>query len=150
MPTRTFRAAGVHTWILTAESMPSVTRFTVDASGSTHEILLQPLPQHNTAAKSAGKGKPRTRKPSSTEEVTPTWGNINPPPFSRPKQDDERLNRLEAKIEQLDQRQSTFETRVESKFDHISDSLRQILAASHSRAREASGDTPPPKFPKQN
>ena len=32
VPTRTFRAAGVHVWILTAESIPKVTRFTLDVS----------------------------------------------------------------------------------------------------------------------
>lgn len=150
VPTRTFRAAGVHTWILTAEDMPTVTRFTVDANGSTHEILLQPLPQNTAAAKGNGKGKQRGRKPTGPDEPPSTWGNIPNPLLGKSKQDDERLNRLEARIEQLDQRQSSFETRVESKFDHISDSLRQILAASHSRSREVSGETPPSKFPKQN
>lgn len=66
------------------------------------------------------------------------------------KQEEERLTRLESRFYQLEQRQAGFETRVESKFDQISDSLRQILAASHQRPREASGETPPPKLPKQS
>lgn len=75
------------------------------------------------------------------------------PAFKAPQlgsqQNDDRLNRLEARFDQLEKRQTSFEGRVESKFDHISDSLRQILAASSTRAREVSGETPPPKFSKQ-
>ena len=43
-PTRTYRAAGVHTWILTAERMPKENRFSLHADGSTHEIPSSQLP----------------------------------------------------------------------------------------------------------
>lgn len=61
VPTRTFRAAGVHTWILTAEKLPSETRFSVDADGSTHEILLQQATQVTSQAKGQGKAKHKAR-----------------------------------------------------------------------------------------
>lgn len=71
-------------------------------------------------------------------------------PPTKTKPDDERLGKLEARFEQLEQRQASFEGRVEGKFDSIQDSLRQILAASHSRSREVTGETPPSKYPKQS
>ena len=118
--------------------------------GTVHEILLQPVsPTAHTAkglAKGKGKGKNQKTK---AEEHQASWA----PPAqlvpTRSKQDEERLTRLETRFDQLEQRQVGFENRVESKFDHISDSLRQILAASHQRSREPTGETPPPKLPKQ-
>ena len=70
------------------------------------------------------------------------------PAHIQPKSDDDRLGKLESKFEQLEQRQTPFEARLQ-KFDHISDSLRQLLAASHPRAREGVSETPPRKYPKQ-
>ena len=150
VPTRTFRTAGVYSWVLTAESMPKVTRFSVDAGGSTHETLLQHTPSTPQATKGQGKGKTKAKK-AITHQDRPSDGWGAPLIISQPKhkQDDDRIGSLEARFDQLEQRQSSFEGRVESKFDTISDSLRQLLAASHPRAREGSGETPPPKFPKQ-
>ena len=150
VPTRTFRAAGVHVWILTAESIPKVTRFTLDVEGTVHEILLQPVSPtaHTSKGLAKGKGKGKNQK-TKAEEHQASWA----PPAqlvpTRSKEDEERLTRLETRFDQLEQRQVGFENRVESKFDHISDSLRQILAASHQRSREPTGETPPPKLPKQ-
>lgn len=127
--------------------MPSTTRFTVDASGSTHEILLQQVQQPQAPGKGQGKGKSKSKK-QPADPPPMQWGQA-PAQILTTKHDEERIQRLEAKIDQLDQRQSTFEQRVEGKFDHISDSLRQILAASQTRHREATGESPPSKFPKQ-
>ena len=147
VPTRTYRAAGVYTWVMTAETMPAVTRFTVDANGCTHEILLQQIHHMPAPNKGSGKGKPKSTKQPADTSPAP-WGPSAHQALSN-KRDDERISQLEAKIEQLDHRQSNFEQRVEGKFDHISDSLRQILAASQTRHRETTGETPPSKFSKQ-
>lgn len=119
VPTRTYRAAGVHTWVMTAETMPSTTRFTVDASGSTHEILLQQVQQPQAPGKGQGKGKSKSKK-QPADPPPMQWGQA-PAQILTTKHDEERIQRLEAKIDQLDQRQSTFEQRVEGKFDHISE-----------------------------
>lgn len=97
--------------------------------------------------KGSGKGKPKSTKQPADTSPAP-WGPSAHQALSN-KRDDERISQLEAKIEQLDHRQSNFEQRVEGKFDHISDSLRQILAASQTRHRETTGETPPSKFSKQ-
>lgn len=150
VPTRTYRAAGVHTWLLTAEKMPSVTRFSVDANGETCEILIQQDFQPPRPSKGQGKGKHKSGK-QQLKDASPTdsW---RPPYIAAqvpPKADEDRLGRLESRFDQLEQRQVSFEARVDGKFDHISDSLRQLLAASNPRAREGHGETPPPKYPKQ-
>ncbi|CAK9092493.1 unnamed protein product, partial [Durusdinium trenchii] len=44
IPTRTFRAAGVHTWQLGFQAMPTVLTFTVKINGALHQILLTPTP----------------------------------------------------------------------------------------------------------
>lgn len=151
VPTRTFRAAGVHVWILTAETVPKVTRFTLDVEGTVHEILLQHVTNTTTNTKGQpkgkGKGKPTCMR---ADENQPSWSVQQPPLPARNKQEEERLSRLETRFDQLEQRQAGFETRVESKFDHISDSLRQILAASHQRTREVTGETPPSELQKQS
>ena len=41
IPTRTFRVAGVVTWILAFDRKPGIDRFTIEANGIPHEILLQ-------------------------------------------------------------------------------------------------------------
>ena len=134
-------------WVMTAETMPTVTRFTVDANGCTHEILLQQIQHMPAPNRGSGKGKPKSTKPPA-ETPPASWGSSTHQVLSN-KRDDERISKLEAKIEQLDHRQSNFEQRVEGKFDHISDSLRQILAASQTRHRETTGETPPSKFSKE-
>lgn len=149
VPTRTFRAAGVRTWILTSETLPSITRFTVDADGATCEILLQQITSGNNAAKGQAKGKQKPRAAKSHPTSTTSWS-PHATLAQAPQQDDERLGKLEARFDILEKRQCSFENRVESKFDHIADSLRQILAANHTRGRETSGETPPPKHPKQS
>ena len=150
VPTRTFRAAGVYSWVLTAETMPKITRFSVDAGGSTHEILLQHTPSTPQVSKGHGKGKTKAKKAIQHLDRHPDgWGAPLIISQTKHKQDDDRISTLEARFDQLEQRQSSFEGRVESKFDTISDSLRQLLAASHPRAREGCGESPPSKFPKQ-
>lgn len=152
VPTRTFRAAGVHTWVLTAETVPKLTRFTVDANGETYEILLQQVLPSSYPTKGQGKGKQKSKAANThnTEQAASTWQPPYSIPAPKPHADDEGIGKLEARFDKLEQRQTAFEGRVESKFDHISDSLRQILAASHTRGREVTGETPPSKFPKQS
>lgn len=61
-------------WILTAESIPKVTRFTLDVDGTVHEILLQPVANPSTSSKGQpkGKGKGKTQK-IKAEEGPNVW-----------------------------------------------------------------------------
>ena len=106
------------------------------------------------SAKGTGKGKQgkggRQSKLDQEEKSVP-WIAVTP------QQDRSRIDALETKFEQLgkqfnnmEQRQTHFESKFDGKFQEITDGLRQLLQASAQRTRDASGETPPPKQPRQN
>ena len=71
--------------------------------------------------------------------------------------DRRRLDTLEAKFDTLqgqvtgiEKKQSVMETKLDSRFDDISDTLRQLLQMSTSRSHEKTGETPPSKMPKMS
>ena len=145
LPMRTFRNAGVHVWVIACEKEISAEQFSIDINGHVHQILIQQITSTGGLkglgkgiSKGAGKGK---KKGQAVEP--PAWsGPIVP---ARVKGDDTRLDNLEARFERLESRQQQFEGKVDSKFDSISDALRQLLANTNPRAREPSGETPPSK-----
>ena len=155
IPLRTYRSAGVHVWILCFEAQPGQKQFTVSIDDVLHEILLTEYqPTQLRSAKGSGKGKQgkggRAPKPAPEEKTMP-WVAV------APQQDRSRIDALETKFEQLgkqfntmEQRQSHFESKFDNKFQEITDGLRQLLQASAQRTRDATGDTPPPKQPRQN
>ena len=148
IPMRTYRAAGVHTWVVTAQSPPKASRFTLEINRELVEILVQEVTPHQPVRQSGkGKAKGKSKGHDRPAEVPSSW-NLKAPiqPASRP--EDTRLDRLEERFEKLENRQSQFEGRVDSKFDTIQDSLRQLLANTNPRTREASGETPPGKHQK--
>ena len=155
IPLRTYRSAGVHVWILCFENPPGQKQFTVSIDDVLHEILLTEYqPMQVRSAKGAGKGKQgkggRQSKLDQEEKPVP-WIAVTP------QQDRSRIDALETKFEQLgkqfnnmEQRQTHFESKFDGKFQEITDGLRQLLQASAQRTRDASGETPPPKQPRQN
>ena len=155
IPLRTYRSAGVHVWILCFEAPPGQKQFTVAIDDVLHEILLTEYqPTQLRSAKGSGKGKQgkggRASKPVPEEKTMP-WVAV------APQQDRSRIDALETKFEQLgkqfntmEQRQTHFESKFDNKFQEITDGLRQLLQASAQRTRDATGDTPPPKQPRQN
>ena len=65
-------------------------------------------------------------------------------------QESARIDKLEERFNKFEAKHSRFEDKVESRFEHISDSLRQLLqTVGPSRPREITGETPPPKQAKQ-
>ena len=147
IPMRTYRAAGVHTWVVTAQEHPKTSRFTLEINQDVVEILVQELGQ-NAPVRSAAKGKSKgkSKAPSKPEEAVHSWSTKTPGTGPRP--EDGRLDRLEDRFEKLEARQSQFEGRVDTKFDAIQDSLRQLLANTNPRPREATGESPPTKHVK--
>ena len=144
VPTKAFRAAGVYGWTLAFEKKPALTKFTVQINSSTHEILLaEPV---SIAPKQNRQQPPKSR----TKQNQPAASQVQyPPPVSK-HPDSDRIDRLEAKIQHLDSRQTNLETQLNSRFDQVGAQLQQILNnTSQPRQREPSGETPPPKFPKQ-
>ena len=148
VPMRTYRVGGVNVWVLAFESAPDAKlhQFTVQINQQLHEILLTEAP-----APSAGKGSAKGKGKKREETVVPK---NNPPPLLT--SDRQRLDSLEAKFDSLgkqvssiEEKQTAFESKIDSKFETINDSLRQLLQQSQPRVRESnSGDTPPPKHPK--
>ena len=150
LPLRTYRAAGVHVWIVTTDKKPDVSSFPLQINADVVEILIQEV-EHGPVkqAKSGGKGSNKGKgKPAATTDPMP-WTSpvvIAPQPV---RQDEARIQRLEERFDKIEARQVTFESRVDGKFDSIQDALRQILANTNTRAREPSGESPPTKHSKQ-
>ena len=143
LPMRTFRNAGVHVWVVACEKEISAAQFSIDINGHVHQVLIQQITSA-TGPKGAGKGTCKgvgEGKKKGQVAESPAWsGPIAP---SRATSDDSRLDNLEARFDRLESRQQQFEGKVDSKFDSISDALRQLLANTNPRAREPSGETPP-------
>ena len=147
IPTRAYRVAGVFSWSLAFQTAPTKERFIVEVGGKSHEILLVPtLNRYNpkaTAAQQATKakrGKQNVPEPTHQPPTTVPLGN----PAAR--QETQRLDRLEEKVIELETRQNRFERKFDERLDGVDSALRQLLQRSEpGRAREATGDTPPPK-----
>ena len=151
LPLRTYRSAGVHVWIVTTDQKPTVSSFPLQINDTVVEILIQQVENsQQKSIKPGGKGgsKGKSKDSGSSDPIKP-W---NPPSAIIPvsaKPDEARIQRLEERFDKIEARQTTFETRVDGKFDSIQDALRQILANTNSRAREPTGETPPSKHSKQ-
>lgn len=149
LPLRTFRAAGVHVWIVATDRKPTVSSFPVQINADVVDILIQEV--ENAPAKpgkGGGKGgqKGKNKPPASTEPPK-AWTFASSIASHSAKPDEARIQRLEERFEKIEARQATFETKVDGKFDSTQDALRQILA--NARSREPSGETPPAKHSKQ-
>ena len=142
LPLRTFRNPAVHTWLVATEKEFSVTQFSIEINGHVHQIIIQLL-EHPGALKGSGKGSGKNSAKTRKKTEAAPW-TTGPLP-SKPSAESTRIDSLEARFDRLEQRQTHFEGKVDSKFDSISDALRQLLANTNPRAREASGETPPPK-----
>ncbi|CAK8986436.1 unnamed protein product [Durusdinium trenchii] len=152
IPMRTFRIAGVVTWVLAFASKPTINRFHIEVNGTPHEILLQELTEvFKPRSGGKGSGKTKSSKAPAQPGPKPMFGpqQFTPVPGVST-QDSARIDKLEQRFDRIEARQSRFEEKVDGRFEHISDSLRQILqTVGPSRAREVTGDTPPPKVSKQ-
>ena len=150
VPLRTYRAAGVHTWVVAVDTVPKVCRFTLDINDDLVEILVQEAPtlQQNRQPKGKAKGKGKQSKVSSPRSDQSFAWSTKPIIPAATKAEESRIDRLEDRFDKLEARQVNFESRVDNKFDTIQDSLRQLLANTNPRSREPTGDTPQPKFPK--
>ena len=150
LPLRTYRAAGVHVWIVTTDKKPAVTSFPLQINADVVEILIQEI-EHGPSrpGKAGGKGNQKGKGKSLAHETSKPWAAPTVPPISPAVADDARIQRLEERFEKIETRQANFESKVDGKFDSIQDALRQILANTNSRVREPTGETPPSKHSKQ-
>ena len=148
VPTRMFRAAGVHVWQLGFESPPATDTFTMRINSALHQILLAPP---SAPEKGRGKGKQGRKKSSSNKENPPNRPTTTAP--SGPSPEKHRLEILEARFDTLqgqvagiESKQTTLEGKLDDRFSEISNTLRQLVNLTQTaRAHEPSGETPPPK-----
>ena len=150
IPTRTFRVAGVVTWILAFDRKPGIDRFTIEANGIPHEILLRESAQGSLQKPPAAKGIGKKGKQAKTFDPAGGKQSQFVPVQPGNSQDSARIDRLEERFNNFEVKHSRFEEKVDSRFEHISDSLRQLLqTVGPSRSREITGETPPAKQAKQ-
>ena len=143
VPMRAFRVAGVHGWSLAFETLPKLETFTVEINGRTYQILLaesQPSVLNRTS-----KPLRNNRAPAKQSAQIPPPPLVQTYPTVQHSVDTQRLDKLEQRIEVLDQRQNKFEHRIDSRFDEVSSMLRQLVNQGSSRERSPTGSTPPAK-----
>ena len=120
IPMRTYRAAGVHTWVVTAQELPKATRFTLENRELVEILAQEAAPQQPVRQSGKGKAKGKAKGVDRPAEAQGT-----DQAMSRP--EDTRLDMLEERFEKLESRQTQFEGRVDSKFDTIQDIACQYL-----------------------
>ena len=147
VPMRTYRSAGVHTWIVATQEKPTAASFSIQINKEIAEILIQEI-EVPSVQKQKGKGTSKGKPKQARDGDTATPWPPRAPASTVIQNDDHRIVRLEERFERLEARQNSFEHRVDDKFDTIQDSLRQLLAHTVPRARDSSGDTPQPKAQK--
>eukprot|EP00438_Fugacium_kawagutii_P029560 Skav216032 [mRNA] locus=scaffold2403:21316:24672:+ [translate_table: standard] len=153
VPLRSFRMAGLLTWILGFETAPTTLQFAIKLDGAVHEVLLSP--QENSKPSKQVKKQLNDKKGGRKENFPPKPPRsvTSMPQAPLLNQDDARISALEKKVATLEVNQSKLSDRMDGRFDQMANQLQQVLAAvsgpsSHSgRARPEgpSGETPPPK-----
>ena len=150
VPMRAFRNNGVHGWSLAFATQPTIVNFVVEINGKSHQILLaEPKPSlFNRQAKAQS-------KPTKSSKQTQRSSNFekSPPqpivfPTVHRSAEEERIAKLEDRMDKMDCRQSRIENKLDTRFDEVGSMLRQLLTSQSSRDRDSTGETPPPKHPK--
>ena len=150
IPTKAFRSAGVHGWTLAFQERPAKTRFTIQINSSVHEILLSepqgPAPKQNRVQTLKAQKQAKGQKPP--EPSAPSLPSF--PPAVQKHAESERIDRLEAKMSQLDARQTSLETQLHTRFDDVGVQLQKILSSvqPNTRQRAETEGSPPTKPPK--
>ena len=146
VPTRCFRNQGVTSWLLAFQEPPKVFRFVVKFNSDIHEILLteesakQPL---RYAKKESHKG---SGQGSALQSSSPAQSSV-----AQPIDDGlgDRVSILEAKFQSFEKRQENVEQQLSTGFESLQNQLRQVLnAVNPGREKGPTGETPPPKFPR--
>ena len=158
IPLRSFKLAGLLTWIVGFQQEPKTLQFVLAIGDESCEILLtkqdNQKPKPNKIMKDK-KSNPK-KKDGSTQPLPVVFNPITTASGGTKNVDTEnRLNALENKVAGLETSHNNLATKVDGRFDDISDQLRQVLSAvtqgskpSATRPRDAggqTGETPPPK-----
>lgn len=150
IPMRSFKIAGMLSWVLAFEEIPTQTSFTFKVADQSYEVLLMPQNEikmgKTTKVKETKKGKDIWKKPQTFQ---PSPFVAMPASTSSASDSDKRLAVLETRVNSLETSHSHLANRVETRFDDIADQLKKVLSAvSAPRQRDPTGETPPGKLPK--
>lgn len=152
VPLRSYRAGGLHTWVLGFADHPTHLVFSVKVDGQTHEVILAPQTNIRTFKpnkKQQGNKPPGDKAKSSSAAIMPppvaTQINMTPA--------ENRYQTLEARVNKLEVQQTALSDKVDCGFSKMSLQLQQVLDAvagsassgGKTRGPETSGETPPPK-----
>lgn len=143
---RSFKLAGLHTWVLAFGEQPAVMAFNVKLESQIFEVLLM--------VQTSMKQKPK--KIVKNQAAASSAWRVNEPPItvtSNMSQADHKINALAERVNKLETQQTALAEKVDTRFDQVSMQLQQVLQAvapsnqqPRVRGQEGgSGETPPPK-----
>ena len=142
IPMRGYRSAGCFCWTSVFEAPPTKTKFSLKVNDMVFEVLIT---ERTSPDKPKGKGKGKSSKgkrsisPPASVALSSSSATIQ----------EERIDRLEAKVGALEKKRDALDNKIDSHYNGLSNQLRQVLQHLQPRAHEPSGDTPPPKLPRQ-
>ena len=150
IPMRSFKIAGMLSWVLAFEEVPAQNSFTFKIADQSFEVLLMPqneIKSGKTVKIKETKKVNESRKPQQVFKPSPFVA--TPASTSSASDADKRLAVLETRVTSLESSHSHLANRVETRFDDIADQLKKVLTAvSAPRTRDPTGETPPGKLPK--
>lgn len=151
IPMRSFKVAGLLSWVLAFDEIPSQSVFTFKIGDQSFEVLLLPQDQVKQNKPSKTKGT-ATMKQKNGGSPQPVQAPTLPASSSNASEADKRIQVLENKVANLETAHTHLASRVETQFDDVADQLKKVLACvsapQASRPRDPTGDTPPPKHQK--
>lgn len=146
IPMRSFKVAGLLSWVLAFDEIPSQPIFTFKIGDQSYEVLLMPQDQvkQNKPVKTKG---PAAAKPKLNGGLQTAPSPALPASSSNASEADKRIQVLENKVANLETAHTHLASRVETRFDDVSDQLKKVLACvapKPGRAHDPTGETPPP------
>ena len=147
IPMRSFKLAGLLTWVLGFQDEPKVCQFVVEVGGIHHEILLTQQEKNVPTKKTIQKQKIQKQASKNNAAWKPETIQVRQSPGDNATEN--RLQALEGKVAGLETQQTNLSNKVDRHYDDISDQLRKVLAAvTTTRSRDPTNETPPPKVSK--
>eukprot|EP00438_Fugacium_kawagutii_P012922 Skav226145 [mRNA] locus=scaffold1065:114686:118699:+ [translate_table: standard] len=152
VPLRSFRAGGLHTWVLGFGDHPKLLVFSVKVDEELYEVMLSLQPNIKSFKPNNKQSKPKTQT-----KANPTNAAIGGPVSSQINfnQNDSNYQALESRVSRLETQQNALTEKVDCGFTKMSNQLQMVLEAvgasassgqpSKARPHESTGDTPLPK-----
>lgn len=158
VPIRSFRLAGLITWLLGFQQEPTHKKFAIKVEDQIHEVILLPqtemkpikqVRKNQTAKKAIKNENQNTNTRGQTFVPTGIPASAGP--------DEARLQLLESKVANLEVSHNKLADKMDNRFDQMANQLQQVISAvcpvnpgqpSHAKVRGSeggTGETPPPK-----